>query len=343
MKKINVCNHTIGSGSTFIIAEIGSNHNQSLDLALESIDAAIESGADAVKFQSIDVDELYYQPSQQVKSLHRKIDMPEDWHGILSTYCANKGAIFFSAPTYLRAVDILEEIGVPLYKLASAQIGAFPQIVERVAETGKPVILSTGIVTMKELSKVVDIFKDCDNDKLIILHCNSIYPTPYDKVHLNVMNLYRDEFECIVGFSDHTPDIYIPIAAATMGAKVIEKHFALDRNLPVPDAPFSLEPNDFKRMVEGIRAAEQAIMDGNREDLEPEESQFKESILYRLVANKPLVSGHMLTKGDFKFLRHPEGIDVRELQKYLDRKATYDRNVCKDQLLSTDDINIRAK
>ena len=339
MNKIIIDGCEVGGSRTYIIAEIGSNHNQSIKLAFESIDAAVECGADAVKFQSIDVGELYYQPSEQTKALHRKIDMAEEWHGLLSEYCRKKGITFFSAPTYLRAVDILEEINVPLYKLASAQIGTFPQIIERVAATGKPVILSTGIVTMKELKGVVDIFKRHNNDKFIILHCNSIYPTPYDKVHLNIMKQYRDEFNCIIGFSDHTPGIYIPIAATALGAKVIEKHFALDRTLPVPDAPFSLEPDEFKRMVEGIRAAEQTLIGDSREELQPEENQFKDSILYRLVANKNLVSGESVKAEDFKFLRHPEGIDCRELQKYLDGKVTYKKNIQQGVLLHLNDIN----
>jgi sialic acid synthase SpsE len=342
MNKIIIDGREIGGNQTFIIAEIGSNHNQSIELAFESIDAAVECGADAVKFQSIDVDELYYQPSVETKALHRKIDMAQEWHRLLSEYCAKKGITFFSAPTYLKAVDLLEEINVSLYKLASAQIGTFPQIIERVAATGKPVILSTGIVTIDELKNVVDIFKRHNNDKFIILHCNSIYPTPYDKVHLNIMNKYRDEFDCIVGFSDHSPDIYVPIVATAIGAKVIEKHFALDRTLPVPDAPFSLEPHEFKRMVEGIRAAEQSLIADTRQELHPEESQFKESILYRLVANKPLVSGELLKSDDFKFLRHPEGVDCRDLQKYLDGKSTYKKNIQQNSLIHFDDINFEG-
>lgn len=339
MNKIIIDGREIGGKRSYIIAEIGSNHNQSLEFAFESIDAAIESGADAVKFQSIDVDELYYQPSEQTKVLHQKIDMNEKWHRLLSEYCQKKGITFFSAPTYLKAIDILEEINVPLYKLASAQIGTFPQLVEKVAATGKPVILSTGIVTMKELKDVVDIFKRHNNEKFIILHCNSIYPTPYDKVHMNIMKQYRDEFNCIIGFSDHTPGIYVPIAATVLGAKVIEKHFALNRTLPVPDAPFSLEPDEFKRMVEGIRAVEQTLIDDSREELQPEENQFKDSILYRLVANKNLVSGESVKAEDFKFLRHPEGIDCRDLQKYLDGKVTYKKNIQQDVLLHLNDIN----
>ena len=339
MNKIVIDGCEVGGSSTYIIAEIGSNHNQNLDFAFESIDAAAECGANAVKFQSIDVNELYYQPSEQTKALHQKIDMEEEWHGLLSEHCAKKGVTFFSAPTYLRAVDILEEINVPLYKLASAQIGTFPQMVERVAATGKPVILSTGLVTMRELKSIVAIFRRNNNDNFIILHCNSIYPTPYNKVHLNIMNQYKNEFKCIVGFSDHTPGIYAPIAATALGAKVIEKHFALDRTLPVPDAPFSLEPHEFKMMVEGIRAAEQTLISDSREELQPEEKQFKESILYRLVANKQLMSGQKLKADDFKFLRHPSGIDCRDLQKYLDGKATYKKSIQQDVLLYLGDIN----
>ena len=153
MNKIFIDGREIGGDRAYVIAEIGSNHNQSLTLAYESIDAAVECGADAVKFQSIDIDQLYYQPSEKIKALHQKIDMEEKWHGLLSDYCQNKGITFFSAPTYLKAIDIMEEIDVPLYKLASAQIGTFPQLVEKVAATGKPVILSTGIVTTNELTK----------------------------------------------------------------------------------------------------------------------------------------------------------------------------------------------
>jgi len=340
MHKVKVEGREIGGERAFVIAEIGSNHNQSLDLAYESIDAAVECGADAVKFQSIKLDQLYYKPSEQTRILHRKIDMDEGWHQLLSDYCKKKDIIFFSAPTYLAAVDILEEINVPLYKLASAQIGTFPQLVEKVASTGKPVILSTGIVTADELASVIEVFKRRKNEQLIILHCNSIYPTPYNKVYLSIMNTYREMYGCIVGFSDHTPDIYVPIAAVTMGAKVIEKHFALDRTLPVPDAQFSLEPDDFRRMVEGIRAVEQAMIFGDRARLEPEEACFKQSILYRLVAKKDLIAGENMHQQDFDFLRHTEGVDCRDLQNLLDNNAKYITNLKKGDLIQYEHLSI---
>ena len=344
MNKIYLPNaKVIGGNKTFIIAEIGSNHNQSLSLAYESIDAAVECGADAVKFQSINIDQLYYQPSESTRALHKKIDLDEKWHWLLDEYCRKKGIIFFSAPTYLGAVDILEEINVPLYKLASAQIGTFPQIVEKVAKTGKPIILSTGIVTRSELKGVINLIQKHDNHKTIILHCNSIYPTPYDKVFLPVMADLKKEYECIVGFSDHTLGIFIPLAAAAMGAKVIEKHFALDRNLPVPDASFSLEPAGFKRMVEGIRAIDQSMASNERQNLQEAESQFKEAIRTRLVSNKNLKKGDALKLEDFRFLRHPEGVDCRDLHRYIESRAMYRKDIEENKIIYDADLMVTSE
>lgn len=332
MRSIQLNNISIGSSHpTFIIAEIGSNHNQSLQLAYESIDAAKEAGADAVKFQSINVDKLYYNPSPEIIELHKKIDLPEDWHYKLKEYCDKKGIIFFSSPTYLGSIDILEEIDVPLYKLASAQIGTFPQLVEKVAQIGKPVILSTGIVSYSELETVAKIFRKANNNQFIILHCNSIYPTPFERVHLPIMNIYKQMFDCIVGFSDHTVDIFAPIAAVANGAKVIEKHFALSRNLPVPDAPFSLEPNELKQMVKGIRATEQMIQGDIRIELEVEEQAFKNAILYRAVLNKDKGKGELVLTEDIQFLRSKDGIDVRELGSIAGLKLK--QNLSKGTLL----------
>ncbi|MDD5718022.1 MAG: N-acetylneuraminate synthase family protein [Sulfuricurvum sp.] len=302
---------------TFIIAEIGSNHNQSLSLAFEMIDAAKENGADAVKFQSIDVEALYFQPNDSIKALHRKIDLEESWHRLLKEYCDQKEILFFSSPTYLAAVDILEEIGVELYKLASAQVGTFPQIIDKVASTGKATLLSTGIVSYAQLHQAVSSFQHAGNDNFMILHCNSIYPTPYEKVHLNLLQIYEKMFNKPVGFSDHTDDIYASLAAVTLGAKVIERHFTLDKKIPVPDASISILPDQFRRMTEGIRAIEASMIPGVRIDIEAQESSFKEQILYRLVAKRKLTAGKPLTSDDFEYKRHPEGIDCRDLPTVL--------------------------
>jgi sialic acid synthase SpsE len=323
--------NSIGCDTTFIIAEIGSNHNQNLQKAYETIDAAIEAGADAVKFQSININKLYFNPTEKEKALHKKIDFPEEWHYELQDYCKKRGIIFFSSPTYWEAIDILEEIDVPLYKLASAQVGTFPQLVERVAKTQKPTILSTGIVSYGELEQVVNTFHRNGNEQLAILHCNSIYPTPPEKVYLNRMNVYKEMFNLPVGFSDHTKDIFAPIAAVAKGAKVIEKHFTLNRNLPVPDASFSLEPKEFQRMVDGIRTVEKAVDFDTRSSIEDEEKEFKNAIRTRLVLKKAKKAGEKLAFEDFQFLRHDKGIDCIELNTILGRRCK--KNLSKDEVL----------
>jgi len=330
--------NSIKKGKTFIIAEIGHNHQGSLNKAMDLMLAAKNCGADAVKFQSINVDELYYSPTLETRKLHKKIDLDESWHHLLAEYCDKKGIIFFSAPTYLKAVDLLEDVDVSLYKLASAQIGTFPQLVEKVIKTGKPVILSTGIVNLFELKNIIQLFKKFNNNQFVILHCNSIYPTPFDKVHLPVMKMISKEFNCLVGFSDHTPGDTAPIAAVAMGAKVIEKHFALSRKLPVPDAPFSLEPNEFKVMVDKIRQVEEMLVVNNRNNIHEEEKSFKDGIKSRLVSKKILEAGAFVNIDDFDFMRHPSGVDAVNLNELIAQKARYKRNISSGIVVNDDDL-----
>jgi sialic acid synthase SpsE len=337
---IKVDGFEIGGEKTFIIAEIGSNHNQSLDLAYKSIDAAIEAGANAVKFQSIKVEELYWNPSQAIKELHAKIDLAEEWHKPIKDYCDKNKITFFSSPTYFKAVDLLEELSVSLYKIASAQSGTFPQLVEKVAKINKPTFISTGLVSYAELEKIVKIFLRHNNRKFVILHCNSIYPTPYNKVNLQLMDVYKKMFDCVVGFSDHTDGIHIPIAAVVRGAKVIEKHFALDRNLPVPDAPFSLEPKEFAQMVKGIRDVEAALNFDMRTEIQAEELGFKKAIASRLILKNKKNAGDSLTYDDFDFKRHSEGIDCKELETVL-QKYKLKKEVLSPQLLNWDMLDLK--
>lgn len=286
----------IGSGRTFVIAEIGSNHATSLDTALESIDAAAATGADAVKFQSIDLDSLYHQPSDATRNLHQKIDLPEAWHAPLKQRCDERGLVFFSSPTYLGAIDVLESINVSLYKLASAQIAVFPQLVRRVAELGKPVILSTGLVTEDEIARVVQIFRDAKNDKFVILHCNSVYPAGPEIVHLPRMLDYRNRFDCQVGFSDHTGTNTASIAAVAMGASVIERHFTLSRKLDSPDAPLSLEPAEFTAFVQAVREAETVCDAAPRTALEPDEQSFKTRIRHCLLSSCAIAANEVINE-----------------------------------------------
>ena len=320
---------------TFIIAEIGSNHNQDKNLAFQTIDAAVEAGADAVKFQSINIEELYLSPNNSIKKLHRKIDLEEDWHYSLKKYCDSKRTIFFSTPTYLRSVDILEKIDVQLYKIASAQAGTFPQLVEKVVETEKPVLLSTGLTTYGDLEKIVRLFRRKNNNHFVILHCNSIYPTPYDKVNLRLIGVYKSMFGNPVGFSDHTQHIYISLAAVTLGAAVIEKHFTLNKKLLVPDAAISLDPHEFKSMVDGIRAIEKSMQFKDRIFIEEEENVFKNDICYRLILKNNKMCNDSFLETDFDFKRHPVGIDCNDLKIVLNYMKAQ-KDLPKGTLLSWD-------
>lgn len=301
---------TIGNGRTFVIAEVGSNHAGSLTLAMEHIDAAAESGADAVKFQSLRLDKLYKDPPTHIRELHARIDMEESWCADLLAHAAGHGILFFSSPTYLDSVRLLDRLDVPLFKLASAQVGTFPQLVEAVAKTGRPTLLSTGIVDYGGLSDALVRFEQAGNRNYAVMHCNSMYPTPAERVFLGRMATYRKMFHCPVGFSDHTSGTAVVLAAVAMGAEMIEKHFLLDTGADTPDAPFSIDPETFRSMVKDIRAVEVARVDAPRLELEPEEGNFKEAIRYRLVLRCNKSSGEEFDEGDFDYLRSAQGIDA---------------------------------
>jgi sialic acid synthase SpsE len=318
IKLIKVGNHQIGSGRTFIVAEIGSNHGQNIQKAFELIDTAKECGADAVKFQSLKVDELYYKPPLSIQKLHKQIDMDEQWYSALKEYADKKKVIFFSSPAYLRAVDILEGMNVQLYKLASAQIANFPQLIKKVAEKGKPVLLSSGLVSYGQLERAINFFREAGNDDYAILHCNSIYPTPHEKVNLPMIPIYRKMFGKPVGFSDHTIGIEISVAAVALGAKVIERHFILNKNDKTPDTSVSIDPNEFKRMVASIRAVEKALIERAREEIEEEEERFRETIIYRLILKNDKKKGDTLVFDDFEFKRFHRGINCWDLNEIVE-------------------------
>jgi len=334
-KTIEIGSLTIGAGRTFMIADVGSNHNQDLKLALETIDAAVDSGADAVKFQSLQMKELYLSPSQDVKNLYAQIDLDESWYFELKSHCDKRKVTFFSSPTYMSAVDSLEKINVSLYKLASAQIGTYPQIVDRVARTGKPVILSSGLVTTGELESSVRQLEKANNKNYIILHCNSIYPAPYERVNLPLMQTYGSLFGCPVGYSDHTVGNHIAMAAVAMGASVIEKHFALNLSLNTPDMIVAIDPEGFSCLSRGIREIEKALTPQTRLSIEPEEQEFKDSLTYRLVLMRSKKKGEEFNADDFDFRRHTDGIDCRHLEIIIEHFCA-EKNINEGTLLNWD-------
>lgn len=300
----------LGKKQTYIIAEIGSNHQRDLNLAKEHIKAAKEAGADCVKFQSLDLKKLYFNPTTEQISLHERIDMDIEWLPPLKSYCDDLEIDFCSSATYLDAVDELEAIGAKFHKIASAQAGTFPQLIKKTALLHKPVLFSTGLLSLNELDSVVDIFKKAGNDNFTILHCNSIYPTPPEKVGLGLLELYKKRYSTEVGFSDHTLGIHIPIAAVAKGATVIEKHFKIDDSVKSLDAPISVDFNSFKTMVSHIRDIEKTLEIQSRESIQQEEEVFKNAIRYKMVIKRDLKAGQPLAEEDFDFLRVEGGIDA---------------------------------
>jgi len=239
-----------------IIAEVGSNWGGSLDRALDYVEAAAMVGADAVKFQTIRINLLYargYEPHFQIPEL------PDDWHFELKARADKLGIEFVSTPFYLDAVDLLERVGVKRYKIASGDI-TFRPLLQKVAETGKPLLLSTGACDMNDIRKVVSFLKDCYSwNKVTLLHCVTRYPASVDEMALWSMQYLRDCFGCPVGLSDHSLSAAVSIAAVGMGASVIEKHITFDRRTPGPDHPFATTVDEFADLVRDIRSVEAAL------------------------------------------------------------------------------------
>lgn len=341
MKKLKIGNKIIGGDNTFIIADIGSNHMQDLSIAKESISAAVEAGVDAVKFQSIQVDKLYYKPDKKTYEFVKQLELSEDWYYELNEYTKNLNVTFFSSPTYLDSIKLLEEIDVKLYKIASAQIGVFPQLVNKIASLNKPTIFSTGIINSNELEDVVNVFKKNKNTKYIILHCNSIYPTPPEKVNLSMIKYYQDRYpnQCI-GFSDHTIGTHTAVAAVSLGAKVIEKHFTLNRKFNAPDSnDFASDPDEMKLMTKHIREIDLTKKRTTfRHKIEPDEQIFKSLISTKLILNKTVKKGDLIREHDFLFLRFSEGIDCKQLDKLIKDKKRYNKDIQNQNPLYEEDI-----
>lgn len=256
----------------FIIAELSANHNQSLDIAKKSVLAAKEAGTDAIKLQTytadtitIDCDNVNFRigggtiwDGKTLYQLYKEAYTPWEWQPELKKIAEDIGMICFSSPFDKTAVDFLEKMNVPAYKIASFEITDIP-LIEYVASKKKPVIISTGIATIQEIEEAIEACKKVGNEQIALLKCTSAYPAPFDEVNLLTIPDMMQRFNSDVGLSDHTLGISVPIAAVVLGSRIIEKHFILDRNIGGPDAAFSLEPKEFAEMVKSIRQVELAL------------------------------------------------------------------------------------
>ena len=332
MERIEIDGRAIGAGARcFIIAEAGVNHNGDVETAKRLVDVAVESGSDAVKFQTFSVDLLVAPDAPKAEyqrvttggeesqaEMIRKLELPDAAFRELEAYCEERGIIFLSSPFDHASVDLLDEIGVSAFKVPSGEIVNLP-LLRHIAQKGKPVILSTGMSYLGEVERAIRTVREAGNEQLVVLHCISNYPTDASDVNLRAMETMSRAFGVRVGFSDHTLGINVPLAAVALGACLIEKHFTLDRNMAGPDHRASLEPEELKAMVQGIRTVEQALGDGIKE---PAESEFntrqvaRRSIYLRTAAD----AGTVLREEDLVALRPTGGIPPDQFDFVIGRR-----------------------
>ena len=322
----------MSENSVYIIAELSANHNGSLERAKKSIRLAAECGADAIKIQTytadtltIDCDNEYFRigggtlwDGRTLYDLYKEAYTPWEWHADLQAVAHECGLGFFSTPFDDTAVDFLEELGVPMHKVASFELVDIP-LLKKIGSTGKPVIMSTGMASREEVQEALDALRTSGCSEITLLKCTSAYPAAPEDANLQTIPAMAAEFGCAVGLSDHTLGIAVPVAAVTLGAKVIEKHFTLSRDDGGADSGFSLEPDEFKAMVEAVRTATKALgtvqYGGSPGD---EKSKvFRRS----LFVVKNIEAGEEFTPDNVRSIRPGYGLMPKELDNVLGRKA----------------------
>jgi N,N'-diacetyllegionaminate synthase len=323
--------------SAVIIAEAGVNHNGDLTLARGLIDAAAEAGADLVKFQTFKADRLVTaaaakaayqtQSSADRETQHamlRRLELTRDMHEALIAHCKLRGIEFLSSGFDLESVELLAELGAQRFKIPSGEITNLPYL-RRVGSYGKPVILSSGMATLREIAWALEVLETAGTPRVrtTVLHCNTEYPTPMADVNLLAMRTIAEAFDVAVGYSDHTAGIEVAIAAVALGACMIEKHLTLDRTLPGPDHKASLEPRELKAMVLAIRNIEQALGDGIKQ---PSASEVKNISIARksLVAARPIRAGEIFSVANLAAKRPGTGVSPARWDEVVGQPAPRD-------------------
>lgn len=333
---MNIGNFEINDKSPcFIIAELSANHGHDINIAKETIKVAKECGADAIKLQTytadtmtIDCDNKYFQINQDtlwdgttLYKLYQDAYTPWEWQKELKEYAESLGLVCFSTPFDKSAVDFLQDLDVPAYKVASFEINDIP-LIEYIASKEKPIIISTGIATLEDIELAVETCKKVGNDNIILLKCTSQYPAELEDANLNTMVDLRERFGVTVGLSDHTMDVEVPITAVALGAKVIEKHFILDRSIGGPDADFSLDKKEFKAMVDSVRKAEKAmgIVSYDLDEKKIKSREFSRS----LFIVKDVKKGDIITKENVRSIRPGYGLHTKYYDEVLGKKFNDD-------------------
>lgn len=326
----------IGPGEpVYIIAEMSANHNQSYDQAVKILHAAKEAGADAVKLQTYTPDTItiacnnpYFQINSgtiwdgtTLHELYKQAYTPWDWQPKLKQLADELEIDCFSSPFDFTAVDFLEEMNVPAYKIASFENIDFP-LIKKVAETGKPIIMSTGMASLSEVGEAVETARDAGCKQLALLKCVSAYPSPPEVMNLKTIPHLAETFKVPAGLSDHTLGTAVPVTSVALGACIIEKHFTLSRSIPGPDSTFSLEPDEFRQMVDAVRVAEKAVGSVSYGTKENEKS----SKVYRrsLFVVKEMKQGDVFTEDNVRSIRPAYGLHTRYYEEVLGKKSRCD-------------------
>ncbi len=329
---VQVGKHLVGPGSPcLIIAEAGVNHNGSLDMALRLVDAAAEAGADVVKFQTFKSEEVISPAAPKAEyqkqttgseesqlEMVRKLELSADSFATLNDHCSKRGVVFMSTPFDFGSVDLLQRLDVPAFKIPSGEVTNLP-FLSYIAKQGRPIILSTGMANLAEVEVAVQTLRRSGTTDLVLLHCVSNYPSQPASVNLRAMHTLAEHFGVPTGYSDHTEGTVIPLAAAALGACVIEKHFTLDRTLPGPDHRASLEPAELAAMVRGIRVVEAALGDGRKV---PADEELNTAAVARrsLVAACDLAAGTVLSESTVVIRRPGTGLPPSALPQVLGRR-----------------------
>lgn len=330
--KVKIGDRLVGEGEPiFIVAEVGSNHNRKLEQAKQLIDVAASAGADAVKFQTFLADKIVAKKStkagymkkvgkkESTYEIFKRIELPREWHRELAEYTAERGLIFLSSPFDEEAVDLLDELGVSAFKVASGELTNLP-LIKYMAKKGKPLIVSTGAATVEEIAEVVSTIKSAENKKIVLLHCVVNYPAAEEDANLLAINTLRRKFKLCVGYSDHTLGIAAPIAAAALGAVIIEKHFTLDRKLPGPDHFYALEPNELKSMIKGVRAVEKLLGSSTKRPTGAEQ-EMRRLARRSIFAKVDIPAGTVIKKKMLMILRPAVGLEPKHFESVVGKKA----------------------
>jgi len=345
--KIDSFNFDIESG-VFIIAELSANHNGSLDVAIDTIRAAKRAGADAIKLQTYTADTLTINSRKDdfiIRSgsiwdgksfyeLYQSAYTPWDWHKELFDAAKSEGLICFSSPFDKSAVDFLENLNAPAYKIASFEITDIP-LIRYVASKGKPIILSTGIATETDIELALDACKSENNDQIALLKCTSSYPAPIEEANMIMVKDFKERYGVIPGLSDHTMGATVPVVATTLGAKIIEKHFILDRSIGGPDASFSMTEEEFKQMVKAVREAEKAI--GRVDYSLTEKQKAGKSFSRSLYAVKNIEINEPFSEENIRSIRPGFGLHPKHYSELIGQKAK--RKIEAGERLISDDLS----